>query len=114
ILDQNAINDLNISMFVGGKVEPAAEYKVNLWSDPKIGDGNLATMVQSKSLSGQEILDANGQVKFDQAQHKIGNKSAWYVEVQRTDPKTSNTDYMWTAPIWVEPLDGALGHSLMT
>ena len=113
ILDQNAVNDLNIAMNVGGKVDPAATYKVNLWADTNIGDGKLATMIQSKSLSGQDMLSAQGQVQFDQVHHTIGNKSAWYVEVQRTDPGTSNTDYMWTAPVWIEPKSGA-SHSLLT
>jgi hypothetical protein len=113
ILDEHAVNDLAITMNVAGKVDPKAQYKVNLWADPKIGDGKLATMVQSKSLTGQQILDGNGQVQLDTVHHTIGNKSAWYVEVQRTDPKTSNTDYMWTAPVWVEP-QIAGGHSLLT
>lgn len=114
ILDQNAVNDLNISMNVSGKVDPNAQYKVNLWGDSKIGDGKLATMIQSKSLTGQEILNTQGQVQFDQVHHTIGNKSAWYVEVQRTDPKTANTDFMWTAPVWIEPQAGVAGHSLLT
>jgi len=113
ILDQNAVNDLNIKMHVKGQIDPKAKYVVSLWSDPSIGDGKLATMIQSKSLTGQDLLNSQSQVAFDQVHHTIGNKSAWYVEVQRTDPTTSNNDYMWTAPVWVEPLAGQ-SHSLLT
>lgn len=113
IIDEHAVNDLNITMNIDGRVEAKAQYKVNLWADPKIGDGQLAKMIQSKSLTGQDILNANGQVQLDTVQHTIGNKSAWYVEVQRVDPKSSNTDYMWTAPVWIEP-QIAGGHSLLT
>jgi hypothetical protein len=64
-------------------------------------------------LTGQELLDGSGQVAFDQVHHVIGNKSAWYAEVQRVDPTTHNTDYMWTAPVWIEPTTGP-GPSFLT
>ena len=103
ILDQAASPDLSIKMHVGGKIDPTASYKVSLYADTKIGDGKLATPVQVKNLVGQDILDTQGAVAFDKVQHLLGNKSAWYVEVQRKDPVTANTDYLWTAPVWVEP-----------
>ena len=112
IFDQNAVPDLNIKMNIGGELDPKAKYTVKLFGDSKIGDGKLAEAVQTKELSGQELLDAQGQVAFDTVQTKLGNKSAYYVEVQRVDPVTSNTDYMWTAPVWVEP--NASQHSLLT
>ncbi|MBX9724858.1 MAG: hypothetical protein K2X81_25865, partial [Candidatus Obscuribacterales bacterium] len=113
IFDQNAVNALDIKMNLVGDIDPRAKYAVKLWADPTIGDGNLATMIQTKSLTGQDLINAKGQVAFDKVQHQLGNKSAWYVEVQRTDPKTQNNDFMWTAPVWVEPLSGA-SHSLLT
>lgn len=112
ILDQAAVNDLRIKMNIGGKLEPTAKYKVTLWGDEKIGDGALAQPVQVKELIGSDLVDTQGQVMFDQVRHKIGNSSAWYVEVQRTDPKTANVDYLWTAPVWVEPR--ATQHSFLT
>ena len=111
IFDQSAVPDLNIKMNIGGELDPKAQYTVNLFGDSKIGDGKLAEVMQTKKLSGQDLLDTQGQVSFDQVQTKLGNKSAYYVEVQRVDPNTSNTDYMWTAPVWVEP-SGT--HSLLT
>jgi hypothetical protein len=113
ILDQNAVNDLNIRMHMVGQIDPAAQYTMNLWADPKIGDGKLATMIQTRSLLGRDLINNQGMFDFDQVHHTIGNRSAWYVEVQRVDPTTSNNDYMWTAPVWVEPLSGT-SHSLLT
>ncbi len=113
ILDQNDVNDLTFKMHVAGKIDSQAKYTVSLWSDPKIGDGKLATRMQTRSLTGQDLLQTTGQVVFDQVHHTLGNKSAWYVEVQRTDPATSNNDYMWTAPIWIEPASGPQ-HSWLT
>jgi hypothetical protein len=113
ILDQNAVHDLNLKMNVGGVIDPKAQYKATLFGDANVGDGKLATKIQSLDVSGQDLLSANNQIKFDQVTHKLGNKSAWYVQLTRTDPVTENTDYMWTAPIWIEPLAGST-HNLLT
>lgn len=104
IIDQAAAPDLNMRMHLRGKIEPSAQYKISLYGDTKVGDGRLAKAVQIKELLGQDILDTQGVVAFDQVAHKLGNKSAWYMEVQRKDPVTLNTDYLWTAPVWVEPI----------
>lgn len=111
ILDQHAVPDLNIKMHISGELHPEAKYKVSLYGDNKIGDGRLAKPVQVQELTGQDLIDTKGTVAFDQVNHTIGNKSAYYVEVQRVDPTTSNTDYLWTAPIWVEPISPS--HSLI-
>ncbi len=103
ILDQAAVPDLNIKMHIDGLLAPQAKYQVSLYADRKVGDGRLAKPIQVRDLLGQDLLDTHGTVAFDQVRHTIGNKSAYYVEVQRTDPLTANVDYMWTAPIWVEP-----------
>lgn len=104
ILDQSVVPDLRVKMHIGGEIAPEAQYKVSLYGDNKIGDGRLAKPTQTLELSGQDILDTKGTVAFDQVQHVLGNKSSWYVEVQRKDPVTANTDYLWTAPVWVEPV----------
>lgn len=104
ILDQSAVPDLNFKMQIDGVVLPEAKYRVSLYGDRKVGDGRLAKPVQVRELTGQDILDTNGTVAFDKVEHVLGNKSAHYVEVQRTDPVTANVDYLWTAPIWVEPV----------
>ncbi|HEY9793217.1 MAG TPA: hypothetical protein V6D22_22645 [Candidatus Obscuribacterales bacterium] len=106
ILDQNAVHDLNLRMTVGGVVDPQAKYQATLFGDVNVGDGKLATKIQSLDLTGQDILKSNNQIQFDQVSHKLGNKSAWYVQLTRSDPQTQNTDYMWTAPLWIEPLAG--------
>lgn len=114
ILDQNAVHDLNFKMhFGGGQFHPEAQYKLNLWSDRRVGDGRLAKIIETRQVSGSDLINAGGVVPFNMAQHTLGNKSAWYIEVQRTNPISSHVDHMWTAPIWIEPL--ALGqHSVWT
>ena len=69
-----------------------------------IGDGRLAKPLQVLELTGADLINTHGPAAFNQVQHKLGNKSAYYVEVQRVDPITTNTDFLWTAPIWVEPV----------
>ncbi len=113
ILDQSAVDSLALKMRIDGKVDPDAQYSVKLWGDKKVGDGNLAEVVQEQKMTGSQLLSSDQIVAFDPVKSKIGQGSAYYVEVGRTDPKTSNLDRMWTAPIWVEPLAGAQ-HSLAT
>jgi hypothetical protein len=113
ILDQSAVDSLALKMRIDGKIDPEAQYSVKLWGDKKIGDGKLAEVVQEQKMTGSQLLSANQTVAFDPVTNKVGQSSAYYVEVGRTDPKTSNLDRMWTAPIWVEPLAGAQ-HSLAT
>lgn len=112
ILDQNAVQDLNITAHIGGDLAPGAQYKLTLWGDRKIGDGKLAAPLQTRDLTGAELSALGGKVNFDQINTIIGNKSAYWVEVQRVAPDGTFADYMWTAPIWVEPLAGQ--HSLLT
>ncbi len=113
ILDQSAVDSLALKMKIDGKIDPEASYSVKLWGDKKVGDGKLAEVVQEQKMTGSQLLSSNQIVAFDPVTSKVGQSSAYYVEVGRTDPKTSNLDRMWTAPIWVEPLAGAQ-HSLAT
>lgn len=107
ILDQAAVNELSLTMQIGGVVHPEAQYKVKVWGDGRLGDGKLARILQEQELTGAELLGQGSKVTFDPIKHKLGNSSAYYVEVGRVDPFTSHTDRMWTAPIWVEPLTGS-------
>jgi len=113
ILDQAAVPDVNLKVKIGGKIEPDAEYVVKLLGDEKIGDGNLAQSIQEKTVKGSDLLNSDGQVAFDPVNHKLGNKSAYFVEINRTGPSSDIVDKMWTSPIWIEPLSGAK-HSLLT
>lgn len=113
ILDHSAVDSLALKMRIDGKVDPNAQYTVKLWGDKKVGDGKLAEVVQEQKMTGSQLLSADQIVAFDPVKSKVGQSSAYYVEVGRIDPKTSNSDRMWTAPIWVEPLAGAQ-HSLAT
>lgn len=110
-LDQAAVPDLNFKMHIQGDFHPEAKYTVTLWGDRKIGDGRLAKPIEVRELTGQQLVDANGTLTFDQVKHTLGNTSAHYVEVQRVDPRSGNVDYLWTAPIWVEPT--AASHSTL-
>lgn len=111
ILDQQRHHDVNVKAHVGGKVTPDAKYTVNLWGDAKIGDKNLAEIVQSKVLSGSELKAAGNTVSFDTVQHTIGAKSAYFLEIQRLGSGSAIPERMWTAPVWVEP-DVSTGSSL--
>ena len=109
ILDQARDHDLNIKMHVEGKVTAEAEYTATLWGDKKIGDKNLADVLQSKTVTGAELAKSGNVIKFDQVNHIIGAKGAFYVELERlaSSGATSGAERMWTAPVWVEPLAGA-------
>lgn len=107
ILDQAVVPELTLSARIGGEVVPAAQYKVKLLGDSKVGDKKLAQVVQEISLTGEQLLAMQNRVSFDPVEHRLGRKSAYYMEIHRTDPITGHTDRMWTAPIWVEPLTGA-------
>lgn len=106
ILDQAAVSDLALSAKIGGEVVPEAEYTVKLWGDTKLGDKKLAEVIDEKTVTGADLLQNGNSVSFDPITHKLGNKSAYYMEIQRKDPGTGHVDKMWTAPIWVEPLTG--------
>jgi hypothetical protein len=112
IVDQSAVPSLALKMRIDGNIDPAANYAVKLWGDTKVGDGKLAEVLQQRNISGADLLNQSQTVAFDAITGKVGQNSAYYVEVQRKDPHTANLDRMWTAPIWLEQLAG--GHSLFT
>ncbi len=112
IVDQSAVPSLSLKMRIDGNIDPAANYAVKLWGDTKVGDGKLAEVLQQRDISGADLLNQSQTVAFDAITGKVGQNSAYYVEVQRKDPLTANLDRMWTAPIWLEQLAG--GHSLFT
>ncbi|MGH9552403.1 MAG: hypothetical protein ACRD3W_23650, partial [Terriglobales bacterium] len=60
-LDQAAIPDLSLKMKIGGNIDPQAEYTVNLYGD-NVLDGKLGDVIQTREMTGQELMDANGQV----------------------------------------------------
>ncbi len=107
ILDQAAVNDLTLTMQIGGNLHAEAQYSVKVWGDGRLGDGKLARILQEQEMTGAELLAQGSKVTFDPIAHKLGNSSAYYVEVARKDALTGNLDRMWTAPIWVEPLSGS-------
>ncbi len=90
VLDQSAVQDLQFKVNVGGKITPDSQYTAILWADKRIGDGKLATAVQTVKLSGQELIDAGNQVSFEQIRQTLGVKSAYYAEVQRIGPNEIN------------------------
>jgi hypothetical protein len=44
-------------------------YVVNLRQAPRIGDGKLARVVETKEMTGQEIIDAGNSVNFNEVKH---------------------------------------------
>lgn len=83
VLDQAAVPDLRIKVTVGGKIAPDAEYTAVLWGDKKIGDGNLAEVIQTKKVSGKELSKSGNTIAFDEIQQTLGHKGAYFVELQR-------------------------------
>jgi hypothetical protein len=114
IVDHSAApKGLTLKMEIAGKIDNDAAYSVKLWGDTKVGDGKLAQVVQQKDLSGAELAQLSNTVVFEPVLGKVGQNSAFFIEVQRKDPITTNLDRMWTAPIWLEQLNGRK-HSLIT
>jgi len=87
ILDQSVVGTQGLTpqVRIGGAITPDANYTVNIWSDPKTGDGQLATIVQTKNITGTALANQNNVVTFDPIMHEAGNQSLIYAEVQRTD-----------------------------
>lgn len=113
VLDQSAVPTLNLKLKVGGNIDPGAKYQIKLLADEQIGDGKVAAPIKTVNVTGADLLKTNSEVTFDPIQHKLGNTSAYYVEVSRTGSGSATTDNMLTAPIWVEPLSGQK-HGLLT
>ena len=113
VLDQAAVPTLNLKLKVGGNIDPGAKYQIKLLADEQIGDGQVAAPIKTVTMTGADLLKANSEVSFDPIQHKLGNTSAYYVQVQRTGSGSTTTDNLLTAPIWVEPLSGQK-HGLLT
>jgi hypothetical protein len=106
IVDHSVAPTLNLKMRIDGNVDPNASYTVKLWGDENLGDGDLAKDIQTKKVTGSDLLANNQTVAFDPVSGTTGQNSAYYVEVQRLDPTSNKTDRMWTAPIWLENLAG--------
>jgi hypothetical protein len=113
ILDQKAVSDLSLKMKMGGNIDPNAQYQLKLYSDAKVLDGTDAAVIQTKNVTGQQILDGDGVVAFDPVTHKLGNNSLYFVEADRVDPTANRTDKMWTSPIWIRPMESD-SHGLFT
>jgi hypothetical protein len=105
ILDQNAVRDLNLKMKMSGQIDPQSTYTMKLYADAKVLDGVDATVIQTKKITGQELLDAQGEFSFDQVNHKLGDNSLYFTEVNKTEAD-GNVEKMWTSPIWVQPVAG--------
>jgi len=97
---------------INGQVTADATYKANLWFDSKLGDGNLAKVVQTKTISGTDLLSHGQTVAFDPVKPKVGDSAAFYVEVQRTganSPKYGDVLGTWPqADPHADPLKGVI------
>ena len=103
IVDQAALGGtIAPSVQIGGAVTPDATYTVNLWSDAKTGDGQLAEIVATKTVSGADLAKTNNTVSFDAINHKLGDHSLYYAEVQRVDS---------TSPTYEEVTNSSKGNS---
>jgi len=69
---------------INGQVTPDANYTANLWYDSKLGDGQVAKIVQTKTISGTDLLSQGQTVAFNPVKPNAGDSAAFYVEVQRT------------------------------
>ena len=86
IIDQTSANSLSPSIKIMGNIDPQALYQAKLWYDPKVGSGNLASIIETKSLTGQDLLNNSGQVNFSPVNHILGQKSFVFAEIDRVDP----------------------------
>lgn len=103
IVDEKDAPDVHVSVTINSEIHPDAKYTAILWADKNIGDGQLAEKVQTVNITGRDLLNRDKQVKFHGVDHISGNKSAFYVEVQRKNEGATKAVRMWTAPVWVEP-----------
>jgi hypothetical protein len=113
VLDQAAVPTLNLKLKVGGNIDPGAKYQIKLLADEQIGDGQVAQPIKTVNMTGADLLKSDSEVSFEPVQHKLGNSSAYYVQVSRTGTGSTTTDNLLTAPIWIEPLSGQK-HGLLT
>ena len=105
IADQATIGGkITPEVHIGGAITPDATYTVNLWSDAKTGDGKLAEIASTKTVTGADLAKANNTVQFDSIDHKIGDHSLYYAEVQRVDSKSPTYDQV------VKPPKSGSGH----
>jgi hypothetical protein len=103
IVDEKDAPDVHVSVTINSAIQPDAKYTAILWADTKVGDGQLAEKVQTVNITGKDLMSRGSQVKFHGVDHTAGNKSVFYVEVQRKNEGSSKAVRMWTAPVWVEP-----------
>jgi len=98
---------------INGQVTPDANYTANLWYDSKLGDGQLAKIVQTKTISGADLLSQGQTVAFNPVKPNAGDSAAFYVEVQRTAPDSPTFgEVLGTTPGKIESHEEALSHVL--
>jgi hypothetical protein len=98
---------------INGQVTPDTNYTANLWYDSKLGDGQVAQIVQTKTISGTDLLSQGQTVAFDPVKPATGDAAAFYIEVQRTgadSPKFG--DVLGTATGKIQSHEEAVGKIL--
>ncbi|HEY9787304.1 MAG TPA: PHP domain-containing protein [Candidatus Obscuribacterales bacterium] len=114
ILDQASVPNLRLKTRLESEVTPDAEYTFKLWGDRKIGDRTMAEVMQETTVSGKDLVRQGKEFSFEEVQHTLGNKGAYFVEVVRKDPLSGHNDHMYLSPFWIEPLSGGGKHGFFT
>ncbi len=109
VIDPKDIDSLRFKVLIGGKLDRNATYNVKLWADTALGDLKTATVVDEKSITGDELLRNHQQVLFDNVKYKSKNGNAFVMEIERTyltnNGQTEVDVAAATTAIWVAPTD---------
>lgn len=109
VINSADIDNLQFKVLIGGKLDRKATYNVKLWADTALGDLKTATVVDEKSVNGDELLRNHQEVQFDNVKYKPKNGNAFVMEIERaypTDNGQTEVDVAAaTTAVWVAPPD---------
>lgn len=113
VINSADIDSLQFKVLIGGKLDRKATYNVRLWADTALGDLKTATVVDEKSVTGDELLNNHQEIIFDNVKFKPKNGNAFSMEIERAYPGENGQSEVdvaaSTTSIWVEPPNWAPG-----
>ncbi|MBX9878805.1 MAG: hypothetical protein K2Y22_10145 [Candidatus Obscuribacterales bacterium] len=107
VINPADIDKLRFKVLIGGRLDRKATYNVKLWADTTVGDLKTASVVEEKSVTGDELLNNNQEVLFDDVKYKRENANAFVMQIERAYPGQNGQKQVDTAAatttIWVQP-----------
>ncbi len=107
VINPADIDSLRFKVLIGGKLDRKATYNVKLWADTALGDLKTATVVDEKSVTGDELLRNHQEVNFDNVKYKPKNGNTFVMEIERAYPTSNGKSEVdvaaATTAIWVSP-----------